>query len=587
MNIKIAWKETEKLFEVTFSSFSLKMVNDIKQIGGRRWDADKKAWLIPIVSSLDFLEKFIKPYRAQIDDEDVKRIKTAINNYRETKQFSVQAENDKVNQNQYLVPDGKEYFPFQKIAIEWLERTGGNALIADEMGCGKTIEVIGWINQHQNINPIIIVCPASLKLNWEKEINRWAINPGKIVIVNKETHDLDGRFYIINYDILKHFVYIGKKGDVPKEKQVPYNPLFYKIHAQILIMDESHYIKDKSALRTKCALKLAKMTPHRVALTGTPFLNRPIELYTIANMLAPVHFSNWRYYTERYCGAFQDRWGHWNIKGHSNENELNSLLRSTIMIRRRKEDVIKDLPPKTRAFVPLECGATPAYRVLEGEIIDELLYLNIVKNKDENDSLVKKAKMNILTAITKARAEIFELKKEQLLDFIVDTLDNEEHLVIFVYHHAAYNYLMAELKKKKISVTGFMGETDMRDRQIAIDEFQDGKYRVFITSTGAGAFGITLTRAKTLIFAELDWSLANTMQSEDRIHRIGQKENVNIYFLIDEDSIEGYIASLLEEKLKTFKNIIDGDAVVIKEDYFGNLFEWAKRRKELSKLNKE
>jgi len=586
--IRISWVEDRRLFAINFE-FSSALVDAIRKIPGRRWDPDNKTWYIPITGSVGLLEHLLIPYKSVIVPESYQLAIEKIKFYRNTLIMSTSLTDKEIDKKSYIVPEGLEYFNFQKVAIEWLNQTNGNALIADEMGCGKTIEVLGWINQHPEIYPIIIVCPASVKLNWQKEILKWTVNPGKIVIVNKNTKEYDGKFYIINYDILSNFVYVPKKEkdkktggwknvDVPKKDRVPYNDLFLKIHAQILILDESHYIKDKSAQRTKSALRLARMTPYKVALTGTPFLNRPVELYTVANMLAPKVFDNWVKYITRYCGGKEGNWG-WEYKGHSNEAELNQLLRSSIMLRRRKEDVVQDLPEKTRTFVPLECGATSAYEILEKKIINELIYLETVRKRKDYDEDIRDSQTSILTSINQARQEIFELKKLQLMDFILDTLENNENLVIFIYHHEAYRYITEELTKRKISVTGFTGEDNINKRQESIDGFQAGNYRVFVTSTGAGSIGITLTQASTLIFAELDWSLANVMQAEDRIHRIGQHNNVNIYYLIDYDSIEGYIASLLEEKLVTFKSVIDGDCVVKEEDYFGNLVEWARERR--------
>lgn len=587
----IVWNNEQRLFEISFV-FSYDYVEIVKKIKNRRWNPDKRVWTVPITNSVDLLQTLIIPHKNKIHPDQIASIKSAIEEYKNKTKLSVSASNDEINNKEYAAPDGLAYFPFQKIAIEWMNKTNGNALIADEMGCGKTIEVIGWMNQNPNIKPVVIVCPASVKLNWKKEIEKWYINPGKIVVMDKNTQDTDGQFYIVNYDILCHFVFVAKRikneqtggyelENIPKNQRKPYNDIFYKIHPQIMILDESHYIKDRKAKRTKSTLKLAKMIPYRIALTGTPFLNRPVELFTIANMLDPKSFDNWIHYVTRYCAGTPNSWGGIDSKGHSNEAELNHLLRSTIMLRRRKEDVLKDLPPKTRMFIPLECNATPAYEVLERKLISELRYLDVVRQRKDNEKYIQESKTNVLTSITQARSEIFDLKKEQLIDFIVNTVENEPHIVVFIYHHNAYNYIVEELMKRKITVTGFIGSDNIKARQNAIDDFQAGKYQVFVTSTGAGAVGINLNIAKTLIFAELDWSLANTLQSEDRIHRIGQLNNVNIYFLIDYESIEGYVASLLEEKLKTFKSVIDGDEVVKKEDYFGSLLDWAKSKKDI------
>jgi SWI/SNF-related matrix-associated actin-dependent regulator of chromatin subfamily A-like protein 1 len=587
--LSVVWNDKDRVFEITFP-YNEQIVDIMRRMSKRKYYQETRTWTVPLVASVELLEKLIIPYKGLINPEHLEKIKQIVTEYRDKTKLSVAASDREVSNREYVSPEGLEYFPFQKIAIEWMNKTNGNALIADEMGCGKTIEVIGWLNQNTSISPIVIVCPASVKLNWKKEIERWHVNPGKIVIMNKDTRDTDGQFYIINYDILSNFVYLPDKVknpetgkyvivDVPKSQRKPNNDIFYQIYPQILILDESHYIKDTKAKRTKATLKLAKMVPYRIALTGTPFLNRPIELYTIANMLDPKSFSNWREYVFRYCAGEENNFGGINKTGHSNEAELNHLLRSTIMLRRRKEDVLKELPPKMRMFIPLECNATPSYEVLENKLISELTYLDLMKNRDGFDEFKSEAQTSVLTSITKARQEIFDLKKEQLIDFISNTVENESHVVVFIYHHTAYDYVVKELKKKKISVTGFIGDDTIKKRQQAIDDFQAGKYQVFVTSTGAGAVGINLTVARTLIFAELDWSLANTLQSEDRIHRIGQTNSVSIYFLIDYDSIEGYMASLLEEKLKTFKSVVDGDDIVEKKNYFGNLIAWAKSRK--------
>ncbi len=289
-------KVDDRTMEIRYK-FNQELLQLVKSLPGRRFHPDKKYWT------------------AAITKDSIQKLKDV--------GFIIDAELEELLQQAEEMEKGievpglkKQLFPFQKQGVAFIEKRNGRALIADEMGLGKTIQAAAWLQLHPEKRPAIILCPASLKLNWAKEIRETLSTKDKVQILQgTKPYPITGSIIIINYDILNNWV-----------------ESLQAIHPQVLIIDEMHYVKNSSAIRTKATKKLAKGIPHIIALTGTPIVNRPVEGFNIFQILDRNLFPNFWAYVHRYCGAHHNGFG-WDFSGASNKEELNQILTSTIMIR--------------------------------------------------------------------------------------------------------------------------------------------------------------------------------------------------------------------------------------------------------------
>lgn len=436
-------------------------------------------------------------------------------------------------------PEGMEFRPFQRAGIEFaLQREG--TLIADEMGLGKTIQAVGTINAIKAPRPqVLIVCPASLKINWRNELKTWLTKPLTIGIA-------EGRGFpktdvvIINYDILHHrATKLAKGGPNPGPRSRVWD---------VVVFDESHYIKNNKALRTECALAI--LGTKRLALTGTPILNKPIEIWTTLSWLDPVAWRSFWGFAQKYCGA--SKANGWDMSGATNLKELNEKLRSTVMIRRLKKDVLKELPPKVRQIVELPASAAVIEKERKslakmGIDIDKLVTAAEAHESFEAGVASLKVSPVAFDQISKIRKETALSKLGACIEFIQDSLDAGHKLVVFAHHVEVVDKLVAGLAE--YNPVKVYGSTAMKDRHAAVHKFQnDPKCGIFVGNIQAAGVGLTLTAASHGIFVELDWVPGIVTQAEDRMHRIGQQDSVLIQHLVLSGSLDCTMAKTVVRK---------------------------------------
>lgn len=446
-------------------------------------------------------------------------------------------------------PDGLDYMPFQKAGIRYaLARP--NVLIGDEMGLGKTIQAIGILNTDETIDSAIIVCPKSLKLNWKRELDKWQTRGLSVGVVNGGWPDT--QIVILNYEQL------GKFDD--------------KIQAQewgCCILDEAHLIKNRKAQRSQHAKAIKAR--RKIRLTGTPIVNRPIELYNLISDMAD--FGSFFAFAKRYAGAVHNGWG-WDFSGAANLDELQRRLRETIMVRRLKMDVLTELPRKIRQIVEIEADtpaqkkAVKAEQVYEAATEEKLAGLRVAVELAKADSEdIYKAAVARLTEASKVvfvdmarlRHETAVAKIPAVIEHVRAALeDNDNKVIIAVHHHDMGNALMAGLSEfKPVMLTG---ENNEQQRQSAVDSFQnDPAVRVFVGSIMAAGVGITLTASSHVVFAELDWVPGNMSQMEDRAHRIGQTETVLVQHIVLSESLDARMARILVSKQAVIESALDKD----------------------------
>jgi len=413
-------------------------------------------------------------------------------------------------------PEGMAYYPFQLAGIEFASKRK-HTLIADEMGLGKTIQALGAINANPDIKKVMVICPASLKLNWQREAEQWLTRPLSVHVCNGKNPDMDADMLIINYER-------ARKLDTMKQ--------LASREWDLLIIDESHRLKNPKALQTKRILgpvpkgqesSLFTHVKRSIFLTGTPVLNRPRELWPTVSTLAPEQFPRFFSFGKRFCNAYQERHRgviHWNFDGASNLQELQEKLRASIMIRRKKDEVWKEMPEKTRSILPLEPNDKSVKQLLK----QEQSILKNMKVKDDMDweDIVSTLKGDHVAfdQIARVRHDLAIAKLPLAIEHIANALEQQNKVVVFAHHRDVVEGIEEAFGDVAVKLYGGMKDSD---KQKAIDRFQnDQECKVFVGSILASGVGITLTAASIAIFAELDWVPANVFQAEDRLHRIGQ-----------------------------------------------------------------
>jgi SWI/SNF-related matrix-associated actin-dependent regulator 1 of chromatin subfamily A len=427
-------------------------------------------------------------------------------------------------------------FPYQGGGVSFLESRNGRALIADEQGLGKTIQALAYLELHPEIRPALIVCPKSVKLNWEREANKWMSNPKVQVIVTSRDKLLKSKeIFIVNYDILNACL-----------------PMFAKLHPTILIGDEIQKIKSNTARRTKAFKRIAKTVPHLIALSGTPVMNRPIEIFNAVNLINCNAIPPYWVYVKEFCNAKHNGYG-WDFNGSSNTEKLHQMLTSTVMIRRLKKDVLKDLPNKIYSIVPMEIDNENEYFKAENH------FISYIKETKGQIAAIKAAGAEVLTQIESLKQLAVIGKLNESIEWIKDFLEGNQKLVIFAVHKFVIDTLMTAFPDISVKIDG---SVNMYDRDKAVQSFQnDPKIKLFVGNIQAAGVGITLTAASNVIVLEYPWSPSEIDQAIDRLHRIGQKESVTVHYLLANGTIEERIAKLLDHKRKVVTSILDGQAV--------------------------
>ena len=383
------------------------------------------------------------------------------------------------------------------------------------------------------------MCPASLKINWRNELKDWLTKDLTVGIA-------EGRAWpktdvvITNYDILNHRktkLHAGGPNPGPVSKTW-----------DVVIFDEAHYLKNRKALRTEAALNIRGM--RRLALTGTPILNRPIEIWTVLSWLDPAAYRSFWGFAQKYCGASAKNG--WDTSGAINLTELNEKLRTSVMIRRLKKDVLKELPPKVRQIV--ELPATTA--VLEKERkqlaaigldINALVAAAEAHDSFESAAAALKIGPVAFDQISKIRKETALSKLQACVEFIQDALDGGHKVIVFAHHVEVVDKLMHGLVQ--YNPVRIYGSTPKLERQAAVDIFQrDPNCGVFIGNIQAAGVGLTLTASSHVIFAEMDWVPGIVTQAEDRAHRIGQRDSVLVQHLVLSGSLDCTMAKTVVRK---------------------------------------
>lgn len=438
----------------------------------------------------------------------------------------------------HLRPEGLDYLPFQNAGIDYGLNVR-HVLLGDEPGLGKTIEGIGILNQLP-ARPLIVVCPAIVRPNWVRELNKWYIYSRSNRIRSiKNNKDLSNKKIGAYSPIVTSYNFWNKPQKI--------NAVFRDFLEYDLIIDECHYLKNSKATRTKFLYSkngLWSRARKVIAVSGTPIVNRPMEIYTTVARLAPEligHKTKFQF-GRRYCGGWQTPWGGWDFSGASNLKELGRNLRSGLMVRREKTQVLKDLPPRFVNVVHLDPDRETK---------------SLIKTIQKYDQEIQLGKQ-----VTPAFEETSEVRKELglkkaplALHYIVNQIRGGHSKVgVFFHHREVGEYLLKNLAPFNPLI--IIGGQSENKRQWAIDQFQNAKSnQVILCSITAANMGITLTAASYVCFAELSFVPGENSQAIDRFHRIGQNEAVVADFLVYPDSPDERIVKILLKKEETLTEI--------------------------------
>jgi SWI/SNF-related matrix-associated actin-dependent regulator 1 of chromatin subfamily A len=416
-------------------------------------------------------------------------------------------------------------YPHQVTGVEFLARRG-RAILGDDMGLGKTRQAIIALKESAPSGVFLIICPASLKLNWAREIQM--VDPDariEVLGVSGYEHS-QPQWVIVNYDLLAR--------NADRLRKVAWTGV---------ALDEAHFIKNASQ-RSSQALKILGVSDDKRAgvtgprlvflLTGTPMPNRPRDLFNLLRAVGHPSARSFISFAKQYCGAYRNNYG-WVTDGASNISELNLLLKE-VMLRRKKDEVL-DLPPKIRTWVPLQITGDAAWNANEG-------FLNWFLGSDAsrpNDT-------EFLARITKLRLALHKAKHAACAERIKDVVASGQKVIVFTSYTEGITRHKKTWGDQAVTITG---ADNAKQRMKAMDTFQKGpNVTVALCNLIAGGVGLNLTAATHVIFQDLDWVPANHLQAEDRCYRIGQDKQVTVEYLLADGTLDRYIARLLEAKLK-------------------------------------
>ena len=440
---------------------------------------------------------------------------------------------------------------FQREGLDFLLKSSGNALLADEMGLGKTVQTLAYLATEKKTFPVLIVAPLVTLSNWQREIQKFLKRrskngriverefPSSVLIRTGKSHEIPKHdIYIINYDLL-----YKRLDDLSK------------LNIKTFVCDEVQHLRSKSTKKYAAVKKLSALesVKYRIGLSGTPIYNRGSEIWPIVDILRPGLLGSFEEFCEYFCYV--------NEKGKAIvlENKRASLgeeLRKHVMLRRKKSDVLKELKEKVRYKEFIDCDINYYHAELD----------KIWKRLEEEQKTATSAFDKFTSykrAIQSERQAAGAAKLPHVIEFVKNIMEIEESVVVFCHHKAIHAFLHKSLHEYQPSF--IIGGQSDKERQDSIDKFQNGQTKLMIAGLRAGNVGINLSRARYVIFAELDWSPAIHRQAEDRLHRIGQKNTVFAYYLIGNGTLDDHVANVLVDKSYEIDAIMDE-----KEDAFEN-----------------
>lgn len=443
-------------------------------------------------------------------------------------------------------PKSHELMEYQRQGIKFGIRRGGRVLIADDMGLGKTVQALGIAWEYRESFPMLIVCPSSLRNVWEDQIQRWlGLDPETVQIIFSGSTPIEStaRIVVVSYALL------GKS-----EQLQTFHGKTYKL----VISDERHYIKNPDAQRSQALLKVAGAAERVILVSGTPILNSAMELYPLLQILDPK-IADKHEFARRYFGGINTDFGKTKYIDPRREEELHAYLFKTVGIRRKKEQVLSQLPPKTRQTIPL-AASSPIGKL---KAMEDKLF----KFAGEDAKKDPKWWADLRTA----SHFLMEAKKRSVGEYITDVLDNGIGKFLLFAHHKEMLDSLENVLKERVGGGGYIridGSMSSQRQRADLKRFQeDRQCHGGLLSITALAEGQTITNAKIVIFAELVWTPSTIDQCEGRAHRSGQQRSVLIQYLLLQDSeVDRRCYQRLEETHQHAAKVLDNNESAFVEE---------------------
>jgi len=594
------------------------LVAKVKALPKRRWDKAKRAWLVPLGlggRAGEILRAKSDPLLDAIADsifdlpgvahavketEAALGLSRAVNGDAAGKEGAAVVKDVEASLAPHL-PAGLELYPFQAVGVGFMATNKGRAIVADEMGTGKTIQALAFliheVAQGRNPFPCVVVCPAVVKLNWEREANKWLskLDGIQVHVCNGNKPAPEGTdLAIINFDLMSRRVKIEETKEGRRKVITVKEVVGLPAKPATVIVDESHKIKNPKAKRTKATTQYSNLADNRLFLSGTPMLNRPIELFPTLSCVRPEEWRSFWAFAKRYAGAYRGRFG-WDMSGASNLEELRNRLHP-IMLRRKKEDVLTELPPKRRARLTLELSNRGEYNRAERDLINWLKETTKAMTLAEAEEAGLTGEAADKEASRKANAKASAAKRAEHLvrmnalrklagvgkvkaavKWIGDLweADGERKLIVWAHHKDVVAEVISQVHEQfpEVGIVSLTGDTTQARRQEVIDSFQeDPEVKLYVGTTTAGGIGITLTAASDCLFLEREWVPGDEEQAEDRAHRIGQAgPSVTCWYADAEGTIDHDFAELVEGKRVIAGQVIDGNKPVVAKSRLGEI----------------
>jgi SWI/SNF-related matrix-associated actin-dependent regulator 1 of chromatin subfamily A len=487
------------------------------EVDGRKWNSKEKQWEFPIVQ-LPTVFKIFDKYNLRYKDDVENKLVELLGRRTDLDDIRSQDDTEFEIEGMKITP-----YPYQKVGVQFVDRAGGRCLIADAPGLGKTMQAIAYAQLH-NLKTII-VCPLSVVLNWKKEVKKFTGKEATIWDSKTRSGKPSNQFHIVHYDA------VGKIVDKLRQQEF-----------DLLVCDEATYLKNRQTIRAKSILGSYKerrkfpgiKTKYCIFLTGTPVMSRPIEAFSLLNFLDNQRFNNFYHFVDRYGG--------WKGEPPKNLKDLHERTKDLI-IRRKKEDVLTELPRKQRNELYVEMTKD------EQKKYNEMLKDMFGKWKLDGRPSVQH--------MPKLQSFLIEKKLPRVIELIDEFLDNDRPILIFSCYIAPLKKLLEHYGDKAAILTGEMNKDK---RQQSIDRLTSGQAKIGLFSLKAAGMGIDGLQhvMDTVVFLDMDWVPANHEQAEDRTHRIGQTSQVQVYYMICEETIDEYMRDILREKQEVASLIVDG-----------------------------
>ena len=552
-----------KLFVVSFL-YNEEMVKFIKELPRKtyKWDNKNKFWIIEAYSLFLLISKYKGSTRIKFDfnekdrEQFIKKVKIAeeknklekeelkkLEKYKK-KWLSWKKEVDE-NYNKYYeithknLRKGVKLYPHQIAAVMYMNEVK-RVLIAHDMGLGKTLEAIAFVEMN-SFKKVFVITPNSLKFNFFNEVEKFTNS--KVHILNWRHNKFsleDSKYIIVNYDFFRN-----KQKDFEKKwEKVNINKI------DVLILDEAQKIKNSKTntyknFKRTFKDKIFNGFPYRIYLTGTPAPNRAYELYNILHDISPLEFKTKEQFYRYYCGMVYDQengWGYQKLDIDHFDELYNNI--QPYIHRKKKEDVL-NLPEKVYQKIILEMSSSEydAYLDIEEDAADDFLFIS---------------NLNPLTKLLYLRQYTSHLKYESTIEMIDNILEYGEKIVIVDIFKKTIISLYEKYKNIAVLHTG---DATPEERNEMIKQFQDpnSEIKLFFATIQTANYGLTLTAASKLILLTLPFSAGRYDQVTDRLHRIGQKNTVNIYIMTYKNTIDEYTYDSVEDKKKEIKKAIDNE----------------------------